>query len=133
MSNFWILQIIFDLAVVGYILTSKYFEKKEKDSLLKLVESLRNLVEKQKELIDVANSRINEHQDRLARILDDIRKKNTLLTELLTTIKNKSYEDELKLKIIKLKNSGKSVDEIAKELKMSKGEVELILKLYEGE
>ncbi|WP_022669589.1 helix-turn-helix domain-containing protein [Hippea alviniae] len=133
MSSFWILQIIFDLAVAGYILATKYFEKKEKESLLRLIESLRNLVEKQKQLIDIANSRINEHQDRLARILEDIRKKNMLLTELLTTIKNKSYEDEMKLEIIRLKNSGKSVDEIAKKLKMSKGEVELILKLYEGE
>ncbi|WP_025209306.1 helix-turn-helix domain-containing protein [Hippea sp. KM1] len=131
-SEFWILQAIFDLGLVGYILLSRYYEKKEREGLLRLIESLKNLVEKQKELINIANLRITDHQDRLNSILDDIRKKNTLLTELLSTIKNKTYQDDVKLRVISLKQEGKSVDEIAKQLNMSKGEVELIIKLYEG-
>ncbi|AEA34454.1 helix-turn-helix domain-containing protein [Hippea maritima] len=131
-SEFWILQVIFDVGLVGYILLSRYYERKERDGLLKLIESLKNLVEKQKELLNIANLRITDHQDRLNRILDDIRKKNTLLTELLSTIKNKTYEEDVKFKIIRLKHEGKNIDEIAKQLNMSKGEVELIIKLYEG-
>ncbi len=132
MSNeILVLQVIFDVAIVGYILLNRYYEKREKESLLKLVDSLRNLVEKQKQLIEIANLRIGEQQDRITRILEDIRKKNMLLTELLTTIKNKTYEDSLKDRIINLKKSGKSIEEIAKELNMSTGEVELIIKLYE--
>ncbi len=130
-SEVLVLQVIFDVAIAGYILLSRYYEKKEKESLLRLVDSLRNLVEKQKQLIEIANLRIGEHQDRITRILEDIRKKNMLLTELLTTIKNKTYEESLKEKIIRLKESGKSIEEIAKELNMSRGEVELIIKLYE--
>ncbi len=132
MSNeAWILQVIFDIAIVFYILLSRYYEKKEKESLLKLIESLRNLVEKQKQLIEIANLRIGDQQDRISKILEDIRRKNMLLTELLTTIKNKTYEDSLKEKIIRMKREGKSVEEMAKELNMSKGEIELIIKLYE--
>ena len=130
-SEVLVLQVIFDVAIAGYILLSRYYEKKEKEGLLRLVDSLRNLVEKQKQLIEIANSRIGEHQDRITRILEDIRKKNMLLTELLTTIKNKTYEDGLKERIIRLKERGKSIEEIAKELNMSAGEVELIIKLYE--
>ncbi len=126
-----ILQVIFDVAVVFYILLSRYYEKKEKESLLKLIESLRNLVEKQKQLIEIANLRIGDQQERISKILEDIRRKNMLLTELLTTIKNKTYEDSLKEKIIRMKREGKSVEEMAKELNMSKGEIELIIKLYE--
>jgi hypothetical protein len=122
---------VFDIAVAGYILISRYFERKEKESLLKLIESLRNLVEKQKQLLDIANVRISDHQERLGKILEDIRRKNMLLTELLTTIKNKSYEDDIKRSIIAMRNNGRSIDEIAKQFKMSKGEVELILNLYE--
>jgi len=130
-SEVWILQVIFDIAIVVYILLSRYYEKKEKESLLKLIESLRNLVEKQKQLIEIANLRIGDQQDRISKILEDIRRKNMLLTELLTTIKNKTYEDSLKEKIIRMKREGKSIDEMAKELNMSKGEIELIIKLYE--
>ncbi len=126
-----ILQVVFDVAIAVYILLSRYYESKEKESLLKLVDSLRKLVEKQKQLIEVANIRIGEHQDRITSILDDIRRKNMLLTELLTTIKNKTYEEDLKNKILRLKNEGKSKEEIAKALNMSTGEVELIIKLYE--
>ena len=126
-----ILQVVFDVAIAVYILLSRYYESKEKKSLLKLVDSLRKLVEKQKQLIEVANIRIGEHQDRITSILDDIRRKNMLLTELLTTIKNKTYEEDLKNKILRLKSEGKSKEEIAKALNMSTGEVELIIKLYE--
>ena len=126
-----ILQVIFDVAIAGYILLSRYYEKKEKESLLRLVDSLRKLVEKQKQLIEMANIRIGEHQDRITTILDDIRRKNILLTELLTTIKNKTYEEDLKDRILKMNSEGKSKEEIAKELNMSAGEVELIIKLYE--
>ncbi len=131
LNEAWILQVIFDVAIVFYILLSRYYEKKEKDSLLKLIESLRNLVEKQKQLIEIANLRIGDQQDRISKILEDIRRKNMLLTELLTTIKNKTYEDSLKEKILRMKKEGKSIDEMAKELNMSKGEIELIIKLYE--
>ena len=131
MDNYWLLQIIFDIGVVGYILFSRYIEKKEKESLLRLVESLRNLVEKQKKLIEIANVRISEHQERLGRIFDDIQKKNTLLTQLLSTINAKTLGKDVKEQIIMLSRSGKSIDEIAKQLKMNKGEVELIIKLYE--
>ncbi|WP_156957535.1 DUF6115 domain-containing protein [Hippea jasoniae] len=131
MDNFWLFQIMFDIGVVGYILFSRYIEKKEKESLLRLVESLRNLVEKQKKLIEIANVRISEHQERLGRIFDDIQKKNTLLTQLLSTINAKTLGKDVKEQIIMLSRSGKSTDEIAKQLKMNKGEVELIIKLYE--
>jgi len=126
-----VLQVIFDVAIAGYILISRYYEKREKEGLLKLIESLRNLVEKQKQLIELANVRIGEHQDRISKILEDIRRKNMLLTELLTTIKNRTFEDSLRDKILRLKRAGKSIEEIAKELNMSKGEIELIIKLYE--
>jgi len=66
-------------------------------------------------------------------LLEDVRRKNTLLTDLLTTIKNKTYKDSLKNNIIEMKNNNESIDNIAKKLNMSKGEVELIIKLYEEE
>ncbi len=132
-DNLLILQAIFDVSVVLYILLSKYFDNKEKDSMLKLVESLRNLLEKQKQLIDSANQRIMEQQNRLNTLLEDVKRKNMLLMELLSTIKNKTYKDTVKEKIIEMKNKNATLDEIAKELKMSKGEIELIIKLYEEE
>ena len=132
-DNILVLQAIFDVAVVLYILLSKYFSAKEKNGILQLVESLRNLLEKQKELINTANNKIMEQQDRLNLLLEDVRRKNTLLTDLLTTIKNKTYKNSLKDKIIEMKNDNKSIDNMARELNMSKGEIELIIKLYEEE
>ncbi len=132
-DNILVLQAIFDVAVVLYILLSKYFSAKEKNGILQLVESLRNLLEKQKELINTANNKIMEQQDRLNLLLEDVRRKNTLLTDLLTTIKNKTYKNSLKDKIIEMKNDNKSIDDMARELNMSKGEIELIIKLYEEE
>ena len=132
-DNILVLQAIFDVAVVLYILLSKYFSAKEKNGILQLVESLRNLLEKQKELINTANNKIMEQQDRLNLLLEDVRRKNTLLTDLLTTIKNKTYKNSLKDKIIDMKNDNKNIDDMARELNMSKGEIELIIKLYEEE
>jgi len=132
-NNILILQVIFDVAVVLYILSSKYFASKEKEGILQLIESLKILLEKQKELINTANNRIMEQQERLNSLLEDVRRKNTLLTDLLTTIKNKTYKDSLKNNIIEMKNNNESIDNIAKKLNMSKGEVELIIKLYEEE
>ncbi len=132
-NNILILQVIFDVAIVLYILSSKYFSSKEKEGTLKLIESLRVLLEKQKELINTANNKIMEQQERLNNLLEDVRRKNTLLTDLLTTIKNKTYKDSLKDSIIEMKNKNESIDSIAKKLNMSKGEVELIIKLYEEE
>ncbi len=132
-NNILILQAIFDIVIVLYILFSKYFSNKEKDSVLKLIESLRNLLEKQKEVIETANSKIMEQQERLNGLLDDVRRKNTLLRDLLTTIKNKTYESSLKENIIQMRNDNESIDDIAKKMNMSKGEIELIIKLYEEE
>ncbi len=124
------LQAIFDIAVVLYILLSRYFNSKEKNSVLQLVESLKNLLEKQKELIDAANNRTMEQQNKLNSILEDVRRKNTLLTDILSTIKNKTYKKSVKDEIIEMKLNNVSLDEIAKKLNMTKGEVELIIKLY---
>ncbi len=132
-SNILILQVVFDIAIVLYILTSKYFNTKEKESILQLIESLKNLLERQKELINTANNKIMEQQERLNNLLEDVRRKNTLLTDLLTTIKNKTYKNNLKEQIIAMKNNNISIEEIAKDMNMSKGEVELIIKLYEEE
>ncbi len=132
-NNLLILQAIFDVAVVLYILLSKYFENKEKDSMLQLIDSLRSLLEKQKQLIDTANKRIMDQQKKLNGLLEDVKRKNNLLTELLSTIKNKTYKDTLKDKILSMKENNKTLDEIAKEMNMSKGEIELIIKLYEEE
>ncbi len=126
-----ILQVIFDVAIAAYILVTRYYERKEKEGLLRLIDSLRQLVDKQKKLIELANARLGEHQERIANILEDIRRKNMLLTELLTTMKNKTFEGNIRERIIKLKRDGRSIDDIAKELNMNKGEVELIIKLYE--
>ncbi len=134
MSNsILILQVIFDIAIVLYILSSKYFNNKEKEGVLQLIESLRTLLEKQKELINTANNRIMEQQSKLNSLLEDVRRKNTLLTDLLTTIKNKTYKDNLKDRIIEMKRNNESIDNISKKMNMSKGEIELIIKLYEEE
>ena len=125
-----ILQAIFDIAVVLYILLSRYSNSKEKNSVLQLVESLRSLLEKQKELIDAANNRTMEQQNKLNSILEDVRRKNTLLTDILSTIKNKTYKKNLKDEIVEMKLNNVSLDEIAKKLNMTKGEVDLIIKLY---
>jgi DNA-binding transcriptional regulator GbsR (MarR family) len=132
-DNILILQAVFDIAIVAYILLMKHFDNKEKESMLKLVDSLRGLLEKQKQLIDTANNRIMEQQDKLNHLLEDVKRKNTLLTDLLTTIKNKTYKESLKDKIMHMKNSSVSLDDMAKELNMTKGEIELIIKLYEEE
>ncbi len=128
-----ILQAIFDIAVAAYIFTSRYFNNKEKESILKLIEGMRNLLDKQKYLLNIANDRIMEQQERINSLLEDVRRKNMLLTELLTTIRNKTFESDLKERIIRMKKEGVPLDEIAKSVKMNKGEVELIIKLYEEE
>ncbi len=132
-ENILILQAIFDIAIVIYILMTRYFTNRERESILKLIESLRLLLDKQRELINTANNRIMEQQERINRLLEDVRRKNSLLTELLTTIKNKSYKPDIKNRIIEMRKSNMSLDEIAKNLNMSKGEIELIIKLYEEE
>ncbi len=132
-ENILILQAIFDIAIVLYLLASRYFSNVERKSILVLIDGLRLLLEKQRELINTANNRIVEQQEKINSLLEDVRRKNMLLTELLSTIKNKSYKPEIKNQIIEMKNSNMKVDEIAKSLNMSKGEVELIIKLYEEE
>ncbi len=132
-DKLFILQAIFDIAIVIYILLSKHFESKDKGNMIKLVESLKNLLEKQKQLIDNANNKILEQQSRLNILLEDVKRKNSLLTDLLTTIKNKTYKDSLRKRIMSMKNSNISTEDMAKELNMTKGEIELIINLYEEE
>ncbi len=129
-DNIIVLQVIFDVAVVLYILVNKYFDSKEKKSSIKLIESLKSLLEAQKNVISSSNEMVLKQQKKLNMIIDDVKKKDMLLTELLTTIKNKTYGESLKDRILNMKKEGIPIDEIAKELKMNKGEVELIVKLY---
>ena len=128
-----ITQAIFDILIVAYILIIRYFDKKENESFVKLTNSLKNLLERQKNLIDSANEKIVGQERNLNIILDDVKRKNNLLTELLTTIKNKTYKDSLKNSIILMKKDGMNIEDIAKNVHLSSGEVELILKLYEEE
>jgi len=128
-----ITQAIFDILIVAYILIIRYFDKKENESFVKLTNSLKNLLERQKNLIDSANEKIVGQERSLNIILDDVKRKNNLLTELLTTIKNKTYKDSLKNSIILMKKDGMNIEDIAKNVHLSSGEVELILKLYEEE
>ncbi len=128
-----ITQAIFDILIVAYILILRYFDKKENGSFIKLIDSLKNLLERQKNLIDSANEKIVAQQRNLNVLLDDVKRKNSLLTELLTTIKNKTYKDSLKNSIMLMKKDGMNIEDIAKNARLSSGEVELIIKLYEEE
>lgn len=126
-----ITQAIFDILIVAYVLIVRYFDKKENESFLKLTNSLKNLLKKQKDLIDSANDKIVGQEHNLNILLDDVKRKNNLLTELLTTIKNKTYKDSLRNSIMLMKKDGMSVEDIAKNVHLSSGEVELIIKLYQ--
>jgi len=128
-----ITQAIFDILIVAYILIVRYFDKKENESFIKLTDSLKNLLERQKNLIESANEKIVGQERNLNIMLDDVKRKNNLLTELLTTIKNRTYKDSLKNSIILMKKDGMNIEDIAKNVHLSSGEIELIIKLYEEE
>ncbi len=128
-----LLQSFFDVLIVGYIIFSHQSSKKEISAFVKLARTLNTLVDKQKKLLDETNTRLLEQERELGMLIDDVHRKNALLNELLSTIKSRTYKGSLRKDILLMNERGIGIEEIAKELGLTKGEVELIIKLYEEE
>jgi|GEM_PF-2458990 DNA-directed RNA polymerase specialized sigma subunit len=125
-------QIIFDIALLAYLVWQKYINAKLNSSYSSLIVSIKDLLNTQKDMIELANKKIESQQESLAKVLDDVRQKNSVLTELIKSVKIKTFENDTKEKIIQMFNRSLSIEEIADQLNIPKGEVDLILKLYKG-
>jgi DNA-directed RNA polymerase specialized sigma subunit len=125
-------QIIFDIALLAYLVWQKYINAKLNSSYSSLIVSIKDLLNTQKDMIELANKKIESQQESLAKVLDDVRRKNSILTELIKSVKIKTFENDTKEKIIQMFNRSLSIEEIADQLNIPKGEVDLILKLYKG-
>jgi len=129
---FIIVQIIFDIALLAYLVWQKYINAKLNSSYSSLIVSIKDLLNAQKDMIELANKKIESQQESLTKLLDDVRQKNSILTELIRSVKIKTFENDTKEKIIQMFNRNLSIEEIADQLNIPKGEVDLILKLYKG-
>jgi Na+/phosphate symporter len=125
-------QIIFDIVLLVYLVWQKYINAKLNSSYSSLIVSIKDLLNTQKDMIELANKKIESQQESLAKVLDDVRQKNSILTELIKSVKIKTFENDTKEKIIQMFNRSLSIEEIADQLNIPKGEVDLILKLYKG-
>ena len=125
-------QIIFDIVLLVYLVWQKYINAKLNSSYSSLIVSIKDLLNTQKDMIELANKKIESQQESLAKVLDDVRRKNSILTELIKSVKIKTFENDTKEKIIQMFNRSLSIEEIADQLNIPKGEVDLILKLYKG-
>ncbi|MGE4547087.1 MAG: hypothetical protein AB7E28_04865 [Desulfurella sp.] len=125
-------QIIFDIALLAYLVWQKYINAKLNSSYSSLIVSIKDLLNTQKDMIELANKKIESQQESLSKVLDDVRQKNSVLTELIKSVKIKTFENDTKEKIIQMFNRSLSIEEIADQLNIPKGEVDLILKLYKG-
>jgi len=125
-------QIIFDIVLLVYLVWQKYINAKLNSSYSSLIVSIKDLLNTQKDMIELANKKIESQQESLAKVLDDVRQKNSILTELIKSVKIKTFENDTKEKIIQMFNLSLSIEEIADQLNIPKGEVDLILKLYKG-
>jgi Na+/phosphate symporter len=125
-------QIIFDIVLLVYLVWQKYINAKLNSSYSSLIVSIKDLLNTQKDMIELANKKIESQQESLAKVLDDVRQKNSVLTELIKSVKIKTFENDTKEKIIQMFNRSLSIEEIADQLNIPKGEVDLILKLYKG-
>ncbi len=123
-------QILFDIVVFVYLLWQKYINSKLNNSYTSLIVSIKDLLNTQKDMIDLANKKIESQQESLSRVLDDIRQKNSVLTELIKSVKIKTFENDTKERILQMFKESLSVEEIANQLGIPKGEIDLILKLY---
>jgi Na+/phosphate symporter len=126
-------QIIFDIVLLVYLVWQKYINAKLNSSYSSLIVSIKDLLNTQKDMIELANKKIESQQESLAKVLDDVRQKNSILTELIKSVKIKTFENDTKEKIIQMFNRSLSIEEIADQLNIPKGEVDLILKLYKGD
>ncbi|AHF97962.1 MAG: DUF6115 domain-containing protein [Desulfurella sp.] len=129
---FIILQVLFDIIVMAYLIWQKYIDSKLNRSYSSLIMSIKDLLNQQKNMIELANKKIESQQASLVKVLDDVRQKNTVLTELIKSVKIKTFENDTKEKIIQMFNKQLSIEEISNQLNIPKGEVELIVKLYQG-
>jgi Na+/phosphate symporter len=125
-------QIIFDIALLVYLVWQKYINAKLNNSYSSLIVSIKDLLNTQKDMIELANKKIESQQESLSKVLDDVRQKNSVLTELIKSVKIKTFENDTKEKIIQMFKRSLSIEEIADQLNIPKGEVDLILKLYKG-
>jgi uncharacterized protein (DUF2344 family) len=125
-------QTIFDIVLLVYLVWQKYINAKLNSSYSSLIVSIKDLLNTQKYMIELANKKIESQQESLAKVLDDVRQKNSILTELIKSVKIKTFENDTKEKIIQMFNRSLSIEEIADQLNIPKGEVDLILKLYKG-
>lgn len=129
---FIFIQVLFDIILVAYLLWQKYINSKMNNSYSSLIVSIKDLLKTQKDMIEVANKKIESQQESLALVLDDVRQKNAVLTELIKTVKIKTFENDTKEKILQMFKQRLSIEEIANQLGIPKGEVDLIVKLYKG-
>jgi len=131
MENLFIYgQVIFDISIIVYLLWEKYINSKLNKSYGALIASIKDLLDVQKTMIDQANKRIESQKEDIARVLEDIRHKNSVLTELIKSVKINIFEESTREKVLKMFEKQLSVEEIAKQLGIPKGEIDLILKLY---
>ena len=131
-NTFIIFQILFDIVIIGYLVWQKYIDSKLNRSYSSLIVSIKDLLNQQKNMIELANKKIESQQESLVKVLDDVRQKNTVLTELIKSVKIKTFENDTKEKIMQMFNKQISIEEISNQLHIPNGEVELIVKLYQG-
>lgn len=130
LDYFIIFQIVLDVILILYLVWGKYIISKFNNSYSSLILSIKDLLNAQKEMIEVANKKIELQQASLSNLLDDVRQKNSVLSELIRSVKIKTFENDTKKKIFDLVDQNLSIEEISKRLALPKGEVELIIKLY---
>ncbi|MGC8501992.1 DUF6115 domain-containing protein [Desulfurella sp.] len=129
---FIFIQVLFDIILFAYLLWQKYINSKLNNSYSSLIASIKTLLNTQKDMIELANKKIESQQESLALLLDDVRQKNSVLTELIKSVKIKTFENDTKEKILQMFRQHLSIEEIANKLDIPKGEIDLIVKLYKG-
>jgi len=64
-------QIIFDIVLLVYLVWQKYINAKLNSSYSSLIVSIKDLLNTQKDMIELANKKIESQQESLAKVLDD--------------------------------------------------------------
>lgn len=152
MENFILIAVtLFLLCIIGYMLInnnkSKY--KQQEQRLFKLYQNIEEMMEDFEEYITEVKGQIDKEKNKLINLYEKLDKGNMKNEKLLANdfddkkldienfinSENKSknpvqqYSNNKISNVISLHNKGLSKEQIAKELKMSRGEVQLILNI----
>jgi hypothetical protein len=127
---------IFTAIIILVFLYLKTSASKKKNPLVEKIEylckNLKILIDQSERSSDIIQKKIEEFKALYDKIIVEMEKKTSDLDDIVNKLeRNENISDKLKekdkySKIKNLLNEGHSIDEIAKMLKINKGEVELI-------